>query len=814
MTLRYWMGGNRAYTQDRFFEAALDKAHWQAADTEEGWDACWYTGMPAPKFFRQVSPARKINHIPGNNALTVKSRLHESLVTLRERVQTQQKDASELTDRLQFVPRVFSMPEDYHAFQQAALDNPAKRWILKPKNAARGKGIAMVGDPAEVPLESSWMVQEYMENPHTMHGRKYVLRLYVLVASIAPFRVYLYRQGFAKLASAPYDEENADNPYSYLTNPDINALNLDAEVPVEFVDLDRYREWLREQGHDDAILFGRIEDMVTLTCLSALESMRERSSVIEADPRGCYELLGIDCLVDDQLKPWVLECNLSPSLDVCAGPESGGDIEEGIKSSLIADLVRLTGLNDRRPGPECLAPEQQLIEETRRELAQAGGFQRLYPCRDPERYLSYFTLPRLEDWVVAQAVSDKTLVQPRVERRFAEETISDDQVYVYHTEAGSLSALNETASLIWLMALDGDGPDDIAEALIASAGKTAAAQLDTWAIRKDVWNSLADWTNNRSLIQAYQGKPASTRAAVSDVRPEHPELASFSLLLACGALQVEFYTDSRPLVGRLAALLRPMETERRPGSCSRLEVVRDTPGYTLVLDGKVIRSRIALANVASAVMACLAANAALRDDIIINAGLVAHSDNPDRAVLIANGDRRLFDAVAQNFAWREGAGFSRAVRLCNSGEARLALLGLPAQIPESMLPAFAQAKTLLKNRLPSDSRGALLPASRELVNGHYRINTVIIPSHAPFKEQKGVRPLSVSETLRHLVGECFMRQGKPLDATGFASLCAWLERCDRYMVDASSLDTAATNLSEVVVFGGNIYQPEEGSGTG
>ncbi|MBS3804979.1 MAG: hypothetical protein KGY54_10555 [Oleiphilaceae bacterium] len=812
MTRRYWMGGKRTAAQDRFFEAALDKALWQAGDTEKAWDACWYTGMPAPRFFHQVGPDRKINHIPGNNALTVKSRLYQSLITLRDRVETQQKDTSELTDRLQFVPRVFSMPEDYHAFQQAALDNPAKRWILKPKNAARGKGIAMVGDPAEVPLESSWMVQEYMENPHTMHGRKYVLRLYVLVSSIAPFRVYLYRQGFAKLASAPYDEENADNPYSYLTNPDINALNLDAEVPVEFVDLDRYRHWLCEQGHNDAILFDRIEDMVTLTCLSALESMRERCQTIEADPRGCYELLGIDCLVDDQLKPWVLECNLSPSLDVCAGPESGGDIEEGIKSSLIADLVQLTGLNDMDAGPDDRSPEQQLVEETRRELAQAGGFQRLYPCEDPERYLPYFTLPRLEDWVVAQAISDKSLSQPRVERRFAEETISDDQVYVYHTEAGSLSALNETGSLIWLMALDGSGADDIAEALISAAGKTAAAQLDTWSIRKDVWNSLADWTNNRSLIQAYQASPATTRPPATAVSPEKPDLTSFSLLLACGAHQVEFYTDSRPLVGRLEALLRPMQTERRKGDCSRLEVVRDTPGYTLVLDGKVIRSRLPLASVASAVMTCLAGNAALPGEIVIDAGLVTRSDDQNSAVLIANGDPSLYDSVAQNFAWREDASFSRAVRLRDTADTRLSALGLPAQIPERMLPFFAQAKTTVKSRLPGNSDGALIPASRTLAKGFYKINTVIIPSHDALYENSGVRALSVSETLRHLIAGCCMREGKPLDARGFARLSAWLERCDRYMVDASDPETAASSLAQVVTLAKSVYQSEEGPG--
>ncbi len=55
------------------------------------------------------------------------------------------------------------------------------------------------------------MVQQYLEKPHTMRDRKHVLRLYVLIASIEPLRVYLYEQGFAKLASEPYDVNDADN---------------------------------------------------------------------------------------------------------------------------------------------------------------------------------------------------------------------------------------------------------------------------------------------------------------------------------------------------------------------------------------------------------------------------------------------------------------------------------------------------------------------------------------------------------------------------------------------------------------------------
>lgn len=775
MTRYYWMGGNRSYEQDRFFEQSLDKSLWQKAGSAEAWDACWYTGMPDPDYFSEVGPERKINHIPGNNALTVKSRLYRSLMDLRERVERQDKGSAHLTDRLAFVPGVFSMPEDYHAFQQAALDNPDKRWILKPKNAARGKGIQLVGDPAEVPLESSWMVQEYLEKPHTMHDRKYVLRLYVLVSSISPFRVYLYRQGFAKLASAPYDEENADNPYSYLTNPDVNALNLGADVPVEFVDFERYRAWLREQGHDDEALFAKIEDLVALTCLAALEPMRERSRVVGADTRGCYELMGIDCLVDEKLKPWVLECNLSPSLEVCAGPESGGDIEEGIKASLVADMVEIVGLNSKSADVETGTVAERLVRETLQEMARSGGFKNLIPGADPAMYLPFMALPRLSDWVVAQGLSDHPLQQLQLDRWMAEDTFSEDQVYLYDTRLGHLSGLNETASLIWLMATGGAGPDEIAAALYESASRSMPAAPDAWAIRNDVWNTLGDWVNNQFLIQSN----ASTSQPAAPASTSNPEFTPFSRVLDCGRFRVRLFMDSAPLISRIEALLQPMVVTGVAGaeSLPRLEIVRDTPGFTLVLDGKVLRSRLPLSGVASALMACLATHAAEAQEIAIDAGLIADPTRAGRAFLVSNSEPAVQDALTLALSSYLQSDFSRGALLPAGTDCRTSALGLPLQ------------------GAPESDDGCFVPASRNFTGGRYSISAVLIPSTVELGEEEGLRALPVNEALKQLISGCCSAGGRPLDTHGFTRLAEWLETCDRYLVDINNIEAAAVALN-------------------
>jgi tubulin polyglutamylase TTLL5 len=53
---------------------------------------------------------------------------------------------------------------------------------------------------------------------------------------------------------------------------------------------------------------------------------------------NCFELLGFDIFLDANCEPWLLEVNLSPSLN-CDTP-----LDSKIKTSVIADLFTLAGI--------------------------------------------------------------------------------------------------------------------------------------------------------------------------------------------------------------------------------------------------------------------------------------------------------------------------------------------------------------------------------------------------------------------------------------------------------------------------------------
>lgn len=57
------------------------------------------------------------------------------------------------------------------------------------------------------------MVQKYIENPYTIGGKKFDMRVYALVTSHSPLTVWLYRTGFGRFSNTRYtvDKDDVDN---------------------------------------------------------------------------------------------------------------------------------------------------------------------------------------------------------------------------------------------------------------------------------------------------------------------------------------------------------------------------------------------------------------------------------------------------------------------------------------------------------------------------------------------------------------------------------------------------------------------------
>jgi hypothetical protein len=77
---------------------------------------------------------------------------------------------------------------------------------------------------------------------------------------------------------------------------------------------------------------------------------------------NCFELFGYDILIDEDLRPWLMEINLTPSLAV----ES--PIDMMIKSNLIANMLSLIGLRKYERKRDYKAPAAMPMKGNKKQV--------------------------------------------------------------------------------------------------------------------------------------------------------------------------------------------------------------------------------------------------------------------------------------------------------------------------------------------------------------------------------------------------------------------------------------------------------------
>ena len=81
-------------------------------------------------------------------------------------------------------------------------------------------------DISEVPIDEACIVSKYIANPLLINGLKFDMRVYVLVTSFDPWRIYVYHEGLARFATEPYSAQSSkQNKFAHLTNYSINKKN-------------------------------------------------------------------------------------------------------------------------------------------------------------------------------------------------------------------------------------------------------------------------------------------------------------------------------------------------------------------------------------------------------------------------------------------------------------------------------------------------------------------------------------------------------------------------------------------------------------
>ena len=99
---------------------------------------------------------------------------------------------------------------------------------MKPVAASCGRGIKIINSTQRVSKKEGMLACKYIANPHLLNGLKYDLRVYVLVTSFSPLRIYMYNDGLVRFATEKYstDPRKLQKKYMHLTNFSINKKNM------------------------------------------------------------------------------------------------------------------------------------------------------------------------------------------------------------------------------------------------------------------------------------------------------------------------------------------------------------------------------------------------------------------------------------------------------------------------------------------------------------------------------------------------------------------------------------------------------------
>ncbi|XP_040980333.1 tubulin polyglutamylase TTLL4 isoform X2 [Aquila chrysaetos chrysaetos] len=315
----------------------VGRSHFRVSKKSNDWLGCWGHHMKSPSF-RAIREHQKLNHFPGSFQIGRKDRLWRNLLKMQARCGKKE---------FNFFPQSFILPQDIKLLRKAWEEGAShQKWIVKPPASARGIGIQVIHKWSQLPKRRPLLVQRYLHKPYLIGGKKFDLRIYVYVTCYDPLRVYLFKDGLVRFASCKYSSsmKSLSNKFVHLTNYSVNKKNTEYKSNLDETACQGHKwalkalwSYLTQKGVNSEAIWEKIKDIVIKTIIASEPYVNSLVKMYVRRPYCCHELFGFDIMLDENLKPWILEVNISPSL------HSNSPLDVSIKGQMIRDLLNLAG---------------------------------------------------------------------------------------------------------------------------------------------------------------------------------------------------------------------------------------------------------------------------------------------------------------------------------------------------------------------------------------------------------------------------------------------------------------------------------------
>lgn len=274
------------------------------------------------------------NKIEHNYHLSNKKALFYNLVRYYQALDEDPFDYIPLTFHVKFGesdPVLKGFEEKFWEYEKM-VDESGKKianlWIVKPgENTNRGNGISVVSDLASVKGEirnnpcpstgqHTFIIQKYIEKPFLVNKRKFDIRCYAMISCFnGVLQGYFYQEGYIRTSSKNFSLAST-NKYVHLTNDAVQKKcedygKFEKANKMSYVDFQRY---LDNHYTSKVDFFSDILPQIRKMIKDTIQAVFLK---IDTNKRAhSFEVFGYDFLLDSSLKPWLLEVNTNPCLEL------------------------------------------------------------------------------------------------------------------------------------------------------------------------------------------------------------------------------------------------------------------------------------------------------------------------------------------------------------------------------------------------------------------------------------------------------------------------------------------------------------------
>jgi hypothetical protein len=217
-------------------------------------------------------------------------------------------------------------------------------------------------------------------------------------------KIYLFNEGIVRISTEEFSIslKNLKNPFVHLTNTSINKKNPNYKRTNDsndengndwsFATLKKYIKNINKKDFDKEIL-PKIKDIIIKIFITVFDKALKSMKYIRNN--AIYQLFGIDIILDDSFKPWLLEVNYGPDL-------SNIDLTDlKLKTKVVTDLFNIVGIvpfrkgeNNNEPLDEVYEYDNVVDEYVDDALCEferpKGGYELIFPRKDNVDYYNKF----------------------------------------------------------------------------------------------------------------------------------------------------------------------------------------------------------------------------------------------------------------------------------------------------------------------------------------------------------------------------------------------------------------------------------------